>query len=96
MALRDLTRKLTYEDYALLPEDGRRHEILDGEHHVTAAPFLWHQRIALRLGVHLEPFVRRNRLGEVRQRGASVRRPPSPPGPEMSCPPPSSRAWQSL
>jgi hypothetical protein len=39
MALHDLRRrKLTYEDYLLIPEDGRRHEILDGEHYVTAAP----------------------------------------------------------
>ena len=29
MALHDLARKLTYEDYALLPEDGQRHEIIE-------------------------------------------------------------------
>ena len=37
MALHDLSPKLTYEDYLLIPEDGRRHEIIDGEHYVTAA-----------------------------------------------------------
>ena len=39
MALHDRIRKLTYDDYALLPEDGRRHEIIDGELYVSPAPF---------------------------------------------------------
>jgi len=54
MAVRDLPRKLTYEDYLLFPEDGQRHEILDGEHYVTPSPFFQHQftagRLHLRLG----------------------------------------------
>ena len=29
------TVKFTYEDYLLFPEDGRRHELIDGEHYVT-------------------------------------------------------------
>ena len=29
---------LTYEDYVLFPEDGKRHEIIDGDHYVTPAP----------------------------------------------------------
>ncbi len=28
--------RLTYEDYLSLPEDGKRHELIDGEHYVTA------------------------------------------------------------
>ena len=24
--------KLTYDDYVLFPEDGQRHELIDGEH----------------------------------------------------------------
>jgi Uma2 family endonuclease len=65
MALHDLPRrKLTYEDYLLIPEDGQRHEILDGEHYVTAAPFLRHQRISSRLHVRLGSFVERHGLGE--------------------------------
>ena len=35
----DRKTKLTYEDYLQFPEDGRRHEIIDGDHYVTAAPF---------------------------------------------------------
>jgi Uma2 family endonuclease len=58
-------RKLTYDDYVLLPHDGSRHEIIDGEHFVTAAPSLSHQRTVLNLAVRLQPFVKTNRLGEV-------------------------------
>jgi Uma2 family endonuclease len=66
MALHDLPRqRLTYDDYVLIPDDGKRHEIIDGEHYVTAAPFLRHQRILLRLGIHLGRFVEAHALGEV-------------------------------
>ena len=42
-------RKLTVEDYEHFPEgDGKRHELIDGEHVVTAAPFVPHQRAARR------------------------------------------------
>ena len=30
--------KLTYEDYRLLPDDGKRHEIIDGRHYVSPSP----------------------------------------------------------
>ena len=30
--------KLTYEDYVRIPEDGQRHEIIDGRHIVNPAP----------------------------------------------------------
>jgi Uma2 family endonuclease len=56
-------RKLTYEDYLLFPDDGNRHEILDGEHFVTAAPHLWHQSVVAELISHMTPFVRRHGLG---------------------------------
>jgi Uma2 family endonuclease len=65
MALPDLTRKLTYEDYVLLPDDGQRHEILDGEHYVSPAPSLRHQRVSIRLSSRLFTFVDQHGLGEV-------------------------------
>ena len=37
--------KLTYEDYVLFPEDGKRHELIDGEHYVTPAPIRKHQAV---------------------------------------------------
>src|ERR1051325_10062309 len=66
MALHDVpAKKLTYEDYLLIPEDGKRHEIIDGEHYVSAAPFIRHQRVVLRLAVQLDNFIRARNLGEV-------------------------------
>ncbi len=65
MALPDLRPKLTYEDYVLFPDDGMRHEILDGEHYVTAAPKRKHQRTSMRLGSRLHLFVEEWHLGEV-------------------------------
>lgn len=63
MALHDLARKLTYEDYVLIPEDGQRHEIIDGEHYVSPAPYLSHQRLAFRLTLSVGGFIEANRLG---------------------------------
>jgi len=65
MALPDLTRKLTYEDYLLFPDDDLRHEILDGEHYVTASPFIRHQDVSGNLYSLLRPFVRAHGLGKV-------------------------------
>ncbi|MEA2692231.1 MAG: hypothetical protein QOJ16_1618 [Acidobacteriota bacterium] len=66
MAIRDTVhRKLTYEDYLLFPEDGKRHEILDGEHYVTPAPPIEHQDFSGNLYLRLAPFVREHRLGRV-------------------------------
>ena len=30
--------KLTYDDFLLFPDDGQRHELIDGEHYVTPSP----------------------------------------------------------
>ena len=38
--------KLTYEDFVLFPDDGQRHELIDGEHYVTPSPNRTHQIIA--------------------------------------------------
>jgi Uma2 family endonuclease len=65
MALPDLTCKLTYEDYLLFPDDGLRHELLDGEHYVTASPFVRHQDVLGNLYAVLRSFVRTHRLGKI-------------------------------
>ena len=41
--------KLTYDDFLLFPDDGKRHELIDGEHYVTASPNLKHQQVLLNL-----------------------------------------------
>ena len=38
--------KLTYDDFVLFPDDGKRHELIDGEHYVTPSPNTRHQRIS--------------------------------------------------
>jgi Uma2 family endonuclease len=63
MALHDLARKLTYEDYVLIPEDGQRHEIIDGEHYVSPAPSLRHQDLVVELTLWVGGFVKAHRLG---------------------------------
>jgi Uma2 family endonuclease len=66
MALHDLpAKKLTYEDYVRIPDDGKRHEIIDGEHYVSAAPFIRHQRLVVRLTHRLEDFIESHPLGEI-------------------------------
>src|SRR2546422_7082776 len=57
--------KFTYEDYLLFPNDGKRHELIDGEHFVTPSPIIKHQRISVKLLTALENFLKQNRLGEV-------------------------------
>jgi Uma2 family endonuclease len=43
------TAKLTFKDYLLIPEDGKRHELIGGEHFVTAAPTAKHQIVVSNL-----------------------------------------------
>jgi hypothetical protein len=57
--------ELTYEDYLAMPDDGRRHEILDGELAVSATPVTLHQRIVGNLYWVLRGHVRPRGLGEV-------------------------------
>ena len=57
--------KLTYEDYVRIPDDGRRHEIIDGVHYVSAAPAFYHQRVSARLLSELVIAIDRPGLGQV-------------------------------
>ena len=58
------TVTFTYEDYLLIPEDGKRHELIDGEEYVSPAPKTRHQRIVGRLFLRLGRFVEQHQLGE--------------------------------
>ena len=58
-------RTLTYADYAALPDDGRRFELIDGELFEVAAPSTRHQDIVLRLGFAFLDHIRRLGGGKV-------------------------------
>lgn len=55
----------TYEDYVEFPDDGKRHEIIEGDHYMTPAPRMKHQRISGRLFAALNGVAAARRLGEV-------------------------------
>ena len=55
----------TYDEYLLLPEDGPRYELIEGELLMTSAPLMGHQRLSSRLNVRIGSFVEREGLGEV-------------------------------
>ena len=57
--------RLSYDDFVGFPDDGRRHELIDGEHVVTPAPVSRHQRVLGRLFLALANHVARNSVGEV-------------------------------
>ena len=57
--------KFTYEDFVKFPDDGKRHEIIDGEHYVTPSPNTKHQRIATNLTVALGSYLKPHPIGEV-------------------------------
>jgi len=60
-----LSRKLDYDDYLRLPDDGKRYEILDGELYVAPVPTPLHQRVSKRLQRQLEDYFETRALGEV-------------------------------
>lgn len=55
----------TYQDYAALPDDGKRYEIHDGELSVTPAPSLLHQFVLGKLFKALDDHVTERSLGVV-------------------------------
>jgi Uma2 family endonuclease len=55
----------TYSEYARLPDDGNRYEVMDGEVCVTPAPGPRHQKVAANLYVALRRYVYDNHLGEL-------------------------------
>ena len=57
--------KLTYDDYLLFPEDGQRHELIDGEHYVTPTPKLSHQAIVGRLYLPIANFLAATPIGRI-------------------------------
>ena len=65
MASEASARKLTYDDFVNFPDDGLRHELIDGEHYVTPSPATRHQRVLGQLFAQLHRFFETNPIGEV-------------------------------
>ena len=49
--------RLTYDDFLLFPDDGKRHELIDGVHYVTPSPRLRHQVLVKRLLVAMDVYL---------------------------------------
>ncbi len=56
---------LTYREYCFFPDDGQRHEIVEGEHYVTPVPTTTHQRVSGNLFVALHSQLRERGIAEV-------------------------------
>ena len=57
--------KLTYDDFVLFPDDGKRHELIDGEHCVTPSPNTKHQRVLLNLVVVIGGWLEAHPVGHL-------------------------------
>ena len=57
--------RLTYDDYLRFPDDGQRHEIIEGEHYMSPPPVIRHQRILLKLSHLMQSYLDEHRVGEI-------------------------------
>ncbi len=57
--------KLTYDDFVQFPDDGLRHEVIDGEHYVTPSPNTRHQSISINLTVLIGSWLEHNPIGRL-------------------------------
>jgi hypothetical protein len=57
--------KLTYDDFVLFPDDGKRHELINGEHFVTPSPNTKHQDVCGNLYWLLRTYLQPHPLGRV-------------------------------
>ena len=63
MGMANLLKRWTREEVLALPDDGNRHELLEGELLLTPSPRGQHQRAILSLYRRIDPYVRLHRLG---------------------------------
>jgi Uma2 family endonuclease len=57
--------KLTYDDFVLFPDDGQRHELIDGEHFVTPSPNTKHQQLSLNLTLAIGGWLEQHPIGRL-------------------------------
>jgi Uma2 family endonuclease len=65
MATKPALEHWTYAEYARLPDDGNRYEIIAGELHVTPSPRPQHQHVLVPMIEAMGPFVREHELGTI-------------------------------
>src|SRR4051812_25747665 len=58
-------RKMNYDQYCLLPEDGKQYELIHGELIVTPSPVRRHQQVVMALSARLYQYAIENSLGQV-------------------------------
>lgn len=56
--------RFTYEDFLLFPDNGKRHEIIDGDHFVTPSPNTKHQRASFNLAAAMRNFLKAHPVGQ--------------------------------
>jgi len=57
--------KLTYDDFLRFPDDGKRHELIDGEHYVTPSPNTRHQAVSGNLHFLIRSWLEAHPIGQV-------------------------------
>ena len=57
--------KLTYDDFLLFPDNGKRHELIDGAHCVTPSPNVRHQTILGNLYFLIRTWLEQHPVGRV-------------------------------
>jgi Uma2 family endonuclease len=57
--------KLTYDDFLLFPDDGKRHELIDGEHYVTPSPNRKHQKVSGNLHLLIGSWLEAHPIGQI-------------------------------
>ena len=57
--------KLTYDDFVQFPDDGQRHELIDGEHYVTPSPNRKHQRVSGNIHLLIGAWLEERPIGQL-------------------------------
>ena len=65
MRLAEPRVKLTYDDFLLFPDDGLRHELIDGVHYVTPSPRSRHQIISGNLHYLVRTWLEKHPAGRI-------------------------------
>lgn len=58
-------KKYTYQDYLNLLDDGKRHEVINGELIMVAAPSTFHQTVLINLVNELKNFLNKEKSGKM-------------------------------